>query len=98
MFRDADTIEVISNEIAELIWSRIKDSAQLDVIRIEEDDETNELYERELPGSWHPVGLNQNFLFAVYPLGGHFAPHTDGREIHRESFSYFFLSFFVCFF
>ena len=89
MFRDADTIE---------IWSRIKDSAQLDVIRIEEDDETNELYERELPGSWHPVGLNQNFLFAVYPLGGHFAPHTDGREIHRESFHTFFFFLFLDFF
>lgn len=90
LFRDADTIEVISNEIAELIWNRIKDISPLNKIIINENDEENELYERELPGCWEPVGLNQNFLFAVYPLGGHFAPHTDGREIHSK-FSLFLL-------
>lgn len=46
--------------------------------------QTNAQWERELPGEWHPCGLNNNFLFARYPEGGHFAPHTDGRVIHGK--------------
>jgi hypothetical protein len=89
LFRDADTIEVEQFHLAEILWSRIKHLLGLLPIEISEDDIDNPLYERELPGRWIPVGFNQNMLFALYPPGGHFAPHTDGREIHhfnRRSF------------
>ena len=85
LFRDADTVEVVHEELADMIWSRIQHLIDLEPIEIQEDDVDHPLYERELPGKWTPVGMNQNFLFAIYPQGGHFAPHTDGREIHREA-------------
>jgi hypothetical protein len=85
LFRDADTVEVIHEELAGLIWSRIEHLVELDLIEIGDEEIDHPLYERELPGTWGPVGMNQNFLFAIYPQGGHFAPHTDGREIHRQS-------------
>jgi hypothetical protein len=88
LFRDADTIEVIHEELAALIWSRIEHLIDFDPIEIGEDEVDHPLYERELPGTWRPVGMNQNFLFAIYPQGGHFAPHTDGREIHRKTASH----------
>lgn len=85
LFRDADTIEVIHDELAAMIWSRIQHLVELEPIEILDDEQDHPLYERELPGKWCPVGMNQNFLFAIYPQGGHFAPHTDGREIHRKN-------------
>ena len=81
-FRDADTVEVVENKLASKLWDRIKDIYDTSPINVTEDNPS--LYERELPGQWYPVGLNQNFLFAKYPPGGHFAPHTDGREIHSK--------------
>jgi hypothetical protein len=82
VFRDADTVEVIDNNLAGKIWNRVKELYDTAPLNVTEDDPS--LFERELPGEWYPVGLNQNFLFAKYPPGGHFAPHTDGREIHSE--------------
>jgi hypothetical protein len=84
LFRDADTVEVFHEELADMIWSRIQHLIDLEPIEIQEDEVDHPLYERELPGKWTPVGMNQNFLFAIYPQGGHFAPHTDGRETHRK--------------
>lgn len=85
LFRDADTVEVVHEELAAMIWSRIQHLVDLEPIEIQEDEVDHPLYERELPGKWVPVGMNQNFLFAIYPQGGHFAPHTDGRETHRKT-------------
>lgn len=84
LFRDADTVEVTLPSLAEKIWRRVAPVLDLSPIVIgEEDDEhTNPHWERDLPGEWHPCGLNHNFLFARYPEGGHFAPHTDGRVVY----------------
>ena len=85
-FRDADTIEVKSATIAGVIWTRVAHllDTQERYIHIadKEDAENNPRWERELPGEWRPYGLNQDLLFAKYPSGGAFAPHTDGRAIH----------------
>ena len=94
-FRDADTIEVQSNLIANVIWSRVKDIFPFVDIRIDNDEidtngEVDPRWERELPGTWKAVNLNSDFLFAKYPCGGSFAPHTDGRTIHDFNYRSFY--------
>lgn len=94
-FRNADTIEVQSDRIASLIWNRIKDKFPFTDINInsEEFDENGNIdtrWERELPGIWKAVNLNSDFLFAKYPSGGSFAPHTDGRTIHNFNYRSFY--------
>jgi hypothetical protein len=81
LFRDADTIEVEQSQLAGILWERVKHIFEGYSITIDADDQDNILWERELPGTWYPTSINQNFLFARYPPGGHFAPHTDGRVI-----------------
>ena len=90
-FRDADTLEVKSPILADGLWQRVKDtlSTKERNICIAEDDQDNPQWERELPGEWLPTTFNHDLLFAKYPSGGAFAPHTDGRAIHdfnRRSF------------
>lgn len=86
-FRDADTIEVQSLSIADTIWNRVKDIfpfADINIGNYETDENgiVDPRWERELPGTWKAYNLNLDFLFAKYPQGGSFAPHTDGRTIH----------------
>jgi 2OG-Fe(II) oxygenase superfamily len=79
-FRDADTVEVKSKYISSVIWSRMNNL--LKVKRIVVPDDTEDInHERELVGEWEAVAINENILFAKYPSGGSFAPHTDGRAI-----------------
>ena len=84
-FRDADTIEVDSIEVAKNMWTRIEKLLEGDVIDIDEnpEDQSNDsLWERELPGRWRPVNFNHDLLFVRYPSNGAFSPHTDGKAIH----------------
>lgn len=92
-FRDADTIEVMSEDIASKLWNRMKGCGFDDItisIEDESDGSNDSLWERELAGSeWRPVNFNHDLLFVKYPSGGAFAPHTDGHAIHdfnRRSF------------
>ena len=80
-FRDADTVEVRAERLAAALWARIhhllpSGMAALAVDGTDPDDE------RELLGAWEAVAVNYDCLFAKYPSGGAFAPHTDGRAIH----------------
>lgn len=79
-FRDADTVEVNSVLLATSIWERMKHLTPHAKI-IVPDDEDDENWERELVGEWEASALNSDLLFARYPSGGAFAPHTDGRAI-----------------
>lgn len=84
-FRDADTIEVDSVEIAQNMWKRVEKLLEEDCIDIAEDPEdysNDTLWERELPGKWKPVNFNHDLLFVRYPSNGAFSPHTDGKAIH----------------
>ena len=89
-FRDADTIEVKSKVFASLVWERIKHTVQNWAIEIGENEIEDPRWERELPGKWKATGVNDDFLFAKYPSGGHFAPHTDGRTIHDFNYRSFY--------
>lgn len=79
-FRDADTVEVKSLFLATSIWERMKHLVPHAKI-IVSDNEDDENWERELVGEWEASSLNSDLLFARYPSGGAFAPHTDGRAI-----------------
>lgn len=86
-YRDADTIEIHCESFVDVIWNRIKSAVFLPniVIGLTEYDSMgikDHKWERELPGTWVPIGLNYDCLLARYPSGGHFAPHTDGNAIH----------------
>lgn len=81
LFRDADTIEVEQHPLERSIWKRVCGLFDQNSVIISEDD-ASLVYDRDMIGSWFPHGLNYNFLFAKYPSGGHFAPHTDGRVTH----------------
>ena len=90
-FRDADTVEVQSEVLASEIWSRIQHCLPVQQITVlgdnNEDVDDNE---RELVGKWEAAAMNHDFLFAKYPVGGAFAPHTDGRAIHTFNIRSFF--------
>eukprot|EP00921_Rhytidocystis_pertsovi_P024833 GHVQ01039998.1.p1 GENE.GHVQ01039998.1~~GHVQ01039998.1.p1 ORF type:complete len:410 (+),score=61.97 GHVQ01039998.1:271-1500(+) len=78
-FRSANTIEVMQQELADIIWSRVRDHVVPEVtIGGEEKDGRWEL---ELEGTWQPIGINPNLLFARYTEGGHFGPHSDGCTV-----------------
>ena len=80
-FRDADTVEVKSKILSDTIWERMKTLLPNPRISIP-DDEDDINWERDLVGNWEASSLNFDLLFAKYPNGGAFAPHTDGRAIH----------------
>ena len=90
-FRDADTIEMNSAALGQVLWDRLQ-------LRLAIDDHpplispraVSEADDGELAGVWTATSpLNHDLLFAKYPSEGSFAPHTDGRAIHhfnRRSF------------
>jgi hypothetical protein len=89
-FRDADTIEFQSKEIAEIMWRRINSalsSSKFPAFNIsfaeEEavDSVPDPRWQVDLMGAWSATGLNDDMLFAKYPSHGSFAPHTDGTAI-----------------
>ena len=79
-FRDADTVEIRSHLLSSTIWNRMHHLLPNKSILVS-DDEDDENWERELVGKWEASSLNNDLLFAKYPSGGAFAPHTDGRAI-----------------
>lgn len=69
-FRNADTIELNSHDLADAIWQKIEPFVShysIDVPEVEEGGDS--IWERELPGTWRPSGVNEDFLFAKYPTG-----------------------------
>lgn len=80
-FRDADTVEVKSHSISSKIWERMRHLLPNPKITVT-DNEDDVNWEKELIGSWEASSLNFDLLFAKYPSGGAFSPHTDGRAIH----------------
>ena len=85
-FRDADTIEVTSDNIANVIWNRIKAKLQsLDLsLKFESsDNRDDDSWHVDLPGTWNPVNINNDLLFAKYSSLGYFSPHTDGNAIQN---------------
>mmetsp|Transcript_44140 Transcript_44140/g.127387 ORF Transcript_44140/g.127387 Transcript_44140/m.127387 type:complete len:409 (-) Transcript_44140:80-1306(-) len=77
-FRNAHTIEVTHNAIADAIWSRVSHLVQPMLAYNDEDDPR---FEVDLEGAWVPYAVNPRLLFSKYTSGGHFSPHTDGTTV-----------------
>jgi len=82
MFRNSDTVEVRSKEIAENLWKRVRKFILDEELVI---DEGHPLHESGLEGTWKANGINDHLLFNKYVGKGHFSPHTDGATV--ESFN-----------
>jgi len=77
-FRNAYTIEVAHEEMADLIWQRI---GHLVNPSLRFEDEDDERFEVDIEGAWVPYGINSRLLLSKYNEGGHFSPHTDGTTV-----------------
>mmetsp|Transcript_20008 Transcript_20008/g.46571 ORF Transcript_20008/g.46571 Transcript_20008/m.46571 type:complete len:311 (+) Transcript_20008:73-1005(+) len=77
-FRNAYTVEVTHQELADRIWKRVKPLVNPQVEILDEDDERHEV---DIEGSWKPYGVNPKLLLSRYTNGGHFSPHTDGTTV-----------------
>ncbi|GFO27456.1 2OGFe(ii) oxygenase family oxidoreductase [Plakobranchus ocellatus] len=77
-YRDSQRISFQSQELASLLWERIKDFVEHIVI----DKDPREIHIEGssllMQGHWQPTGLNCTFRLCRYYPGGHFAPHNDG--------------------
>lgn len=76
-FRNAFTVEVKSQKLANLLWDRLR---HLVPERLSLQPESP-LWERGMEGEWEACGVHEDFLFAKYYPGGHFSPHTDGCTV-----------------
>lgn len=76
-YRNADTVEVTNQVLADRLWGRIKHLCVPSVtISLGQGR-----WSKELEGTWEAIGVNPNMLFNRYGPGGHFSPHTDGYTI-----------------
>jgi hypothetical protein len=76
-FRNACTVEVTHNELADRIWRRAGHLMNPEVVIMEDD----ERFEVDIEGEWKPYAMNPKLLLSRYLDGGHFSPHTDGTTV-----------------
>jgi len=76
-FRNAFTIEVTHQDLADRIWSRVGHLVT-PCVSISEEDER---FEVDIEGDWKPYAMNPKLLLSRYLDGGHFSPHTDGTTV-----------------
>jgi leukotriene-A4 hydrolase len=86
-FRNADTVEITSDAVANELWARVKTLVTPEVTVVPGD----KFHEPGLDGRWTACGINPHLLFNHYKSGGHFSPHTDGATVvdmnHRSLYS-----------
>jgi len=80
-YRNNSRCIVLSPQICDSIWQRLKDYIM--PINLEPDDykQTGKGY--RLEGTWIPVGLNPCWRICKYVPGGHFGPHFDGPYVRN---------------
>ncbi|KPI89348.1 hypothetical protein ABL78_1577 [Leptomonas seymouri] len=80
--RVVDTIEANFPHLSAKLYERISRVVNLEPKVFTEDmPNADELYERDIEGTWVPHALSENLLFGRYHPGGHFMPHVDGSTI-----------------
>eukprot|EP00928_Gymnodinium_smaydae_P015328 TRINITY_DN15658_c0_g1_i1.p1 TRINITY_DN15658_c0_g1~~TRINITY_DN15658_c0_g1_i1.p1 ORF type:complete len:405 (-),score=112.94 TRINITY_DN15658_c0_g1_i1:20-1234(-) len=77
-FRNAYTVELTHQELADRIWRRVGALVNPSVVLADEDDPR---FEVDIEGGWVPYAMNANVLLSKYSDGGHFSPHTDGTTV-----------------
>ncbi|CAE7328201.1 PIP5K6 [Symbiodinium sp. CCMP2456] len=76
-FRNAHTVEVTHQALADRIWRRVAAHVQPKV-ELGPDDPR---FEVDIEGTWCPYAMNPKLLLSRYLDGGHFSPHTDGTTV-----------------
>lgn len=80
--RVVDTIEANFPHLSAKLYERISRVVNLGPKTFTADmPHADELYERDIEGTWVPHALSENLLFGRYHSGGHFMPHVDGTTI-----------------
>ncbi|CAJ1021006.1 putative Phytanoyl-CoA dioxygenase (PhyH)/2OG-Fe(II) oxygenase superfamily [Leishmania utingensis] len=80
--RVVDTIEANFPNLSAKLYERISRVVSLESKCFSENmPNAEELFERDLAGTWVPHALSENLLFGRYRPGGHFMPHADGSTI-----------------
>ncbi|KEG10747.1 hypothetical protein DQ04_03341010 [Trypanosoma grayi] len=81
-FRVVDTIEASFPQLSQALSARIQKVVQLEPKSFTPSmANAEELYTRDLDGTWVPLELSSNLLLGRYGAGGHFSPHVDGSTI-----------------
>ena len=80
-YRNSDTVEITSDQVAGEIWARVKHSVVPRVTIGAGAGAKTQLWEPGLEGEWEAYGINAHLLFNRYAPGGHFSPHTDGATV-----------------
>eukprot|EP00918_Siedleckia_nematoides_P086888 GHVU01191190.1.p1 GENE.GHVU01191190.1~~GHVU01191190.1.p1 ORF type:complete len:346 (-),score=75.46 GHVU01191190.1:483-1520(-) len=75
-FRSALTMEINHQQLADILWRRLKPRLPTLTVDIREEDEERDV--KNLRGEWEAVGVHAHLLFIKYFEGGHFAAHSDG--------------------
>eukprot|EP01124_Arcella_intermedia_P022985 TRINITY_DN3547_c0_g1_i1.p1 TRINITY_DN3547_c0_g1~~TRINITY_DN3547_c0_g1_i1.p1 ORF type:complete len:286 (+),score=69.08 TRINITY_DN3547_c0_g1_i1:127-984(+) len=75
-YRNNSRCVVLSPQISEHIWKRLKDF--ISPIVVEKNDNKQVGMGFKLEGEWLPFGLNPCWRICKYTPGGHFGPHYDG--------------------
>ncbi|CAE7516933.1 unnamed protein product [Symbiodinium pilosum] len=76
-FRNAHTVEVTHQALADRIWRRVASHVQPKVELCSDDPR----FEVDIEGTWSPYAMNPKLLLSRYLDGGHFSPHTDGTTV-----------------
>lgn len=80
--RVVDTIEANFPHLSAKLYERVSRVVNLDPKTFAPDmANADDLYERDIEGTWVPHALSENLLFGRYHPGGHFMPHVDGSTI-----------------
>jgi len=75
--RNAETLEVRDESLADEIWQRVKDFVEQRIVVGDDDDR----FECGLEGTWVACGINPVMLYGRYAEGCHFSPHSDGNNV-----------------
>jgi hypothetical protein len=108
-YRRNDRCIFNSPELAEVLWHRVRPTAEALAVRVDEDPAKQRLLsahaeQGDCPcelrvgfrkeGVWRPVGLNECLRFCRYQPGGFFRAHCDATFVRSESE----MSLFTCMF
>jgi len=81
-YRNNTRCTVLSPEISEAIWNRVKEYVAPIILEPNDYKQIGKGY--KLEGTWIPSGLNPCWRICKYFPGGHFGPHFDGPYIRNS--------------
>lgn len=84
--RNADTIEVLDEHLASVLWQRISphlkgEEKKIVIIDDNNMEEADDRFECGLEGEWVACGINPVMLYGRYLEDCHFSPHSDGNNV-----------------